>query len=281
MDLLLSTIQNSLLPTSNTAATNTTTGLTTTGLTTTGLTTDANNLLSKQMAANNNFNDFLNNASQMVNCGPGSECQKKEVTSSLEKKYLDAKLNVDVAPLQLETAKKNYYIYKDGRHSYNGMIEKELTQKAETITNVITEKFNEEIENANIMNSYYNTIQNNSENTIELYNEYLKKNKDLNALIKASHGDVLTNDRKTYYETEAIDRLNMWNTFFLSVYYILVAAFCLAMFFSPNNFSLPKKLVFIFLLIVYPFVIHKIVVPIYKYMNTSIKNTETNVYLNL
>jgi hypothetical protein len=274
MDLLLSTIQNSIIPAANTANTANTGNA--------SLTNNATNLLSKQMSANNKFNDFLSNASKMVSCGPGSECQKQEVSSALEQKYLDAQLNVDVGPLKLQTAKKNYYIYKDGRHSYNTMIEKELTQKANTITNVITEKFNEEIENANIMNSYYNTIQKNSENTIELYDEYLKKNKELNALIKASHGDVLTNDRKTYYETEANERLDMWHNLFLTVYYILVAAFCFAMFFSPNNFSLPKKIIMIVLLIIYPFVIHKIVVPIYNYFNTTIlKNTETNVYLDL
>jgi hypothetical protein len=250
--------------------------------TNTSLTNNSSQLLSKQMMANNNFNDFINKATTMITCGPGSECQKQQVTTNLEQKYLNAQVNSDIAPLQLETTKKNYYIYKEGRPYYNKMIEKELTAKAESIAHVISGKFNDEIENANIMNSYYSTIQNNSNNTIELYNEYLKKNKDLNAIIKGSHGDVLTNDRKTYYETEATDRLNMWHTVLLSLYYILVFTICVSLVLSPNNFSLPKKIIIIILVIIYPFVIHRIVVPIYNYFNTTIlKNTETNVYLNL
>lgn len=250
--------------------------------TNTNLTNNSTELLSKQMMANNKFNDFISKATTMITCGPGSECQKQQVTKNLEDKYLNARVNLDVAPLQLETTKKNYYVYKEGRQYYNNMVEKELTKKAESIAQVISEKFNEEIENANIMNSYYSTIQNNSKNTIELYDEYLKKNKDLNAVIKGSHGDVLTNDRKTYYENEATERLELWHTFLLSLYYILVFTICVSLFFSPNIFSLPKKILIIIAIIIYPFVIHRIVVPIYNYFNSTIlKNTETNVYLNL
>ena len=272
MDQLLSSIMNSQ-KTSTSPNSSPTTSATT---------ADANALLSKQMTTSNKLNDLIDNAAKMVFCGPGSECEKKQVTDSLERKYLNAQLNVEIAPLQLESTKKNYYIYKDGRHYYNDLIEKELTKKVEIIANVITEKFNEEIENANIMNSYYNTIQNNSENTIELYNEYLKKNTELHALIKGSHGDVLTNDRKTFYETEAIDNSSMWQTVLLSVYYILIATYCLTLFLSPNNLSILKKILILIGLIIYPFIIHKIVVSLYNYFNnTLLKNTETNVYLNI
>jgi hypothetical protein len=243
---------------------------------------DANNLLSKQMLTSNKINDLIDNAAKMVFCGPGSACQKQQVTDALQKKYLDAQVNVQVAPLQLETTKKNYYVYKEGRPYYNDLIEKELSQKVTAIANMITEKFNEEIVNANIMNSYYNTIQINSENTIELYKEYLKKNKLLDELIKGSHGDVLTNDRKTYYETEALDRLKSWHTFLISLYFILLIVFVFTLFYYPNDMSRKKQIFIIILFIIYPFVIHKIVETLYNYYTKSvIKNTETNIYMDL
>ena len=128
---------------------------------------DVNKLLSKQMLTNNNFNDLIDNATKMMFCGPGSECEKQQITDSLERKYLDAQTNEQVAPLRLQNAKKYYYIYKEGRPYYNDMLEKELTVKANVISQQIASKFNEETENANTMNAYYNTDIINSQNTKE------------------------------------------------------------------------------------------------------------------
>ena len=72
-------------------------------------------------------------------------------------------------------------------------------------------KFNEETNNAYTMNAYYNTDTINSQNTIELYEEYLKKNSKLENEIKNSHGDIVTNDRKTYYEYDAVDSAKQWH----------------------------------------------------------------------
>ena len=162
------------------------------------------------------------------------------------------------------------------------MLETEMTQKSEAIVKQIAEKFNEEIQNANIMNSFYNTIENNSENSIELYDEYLKKNKEMLALIKGTHGDVLTNDRKTYYETEAIDNVKLWNTFLVIIYWILFATLILSMVFSPSAMSTKQKILLGLALILYPFIINKIVMFFYNYYtNTFVKNIDTNVYLSL
>ena len=64
--------------------------------------------------------------------------------------------------------------------------------------------------------------------------------------------------------------------------YILVFTICVSLFFSPNIFSLPKKILIIIAIIIYPFVIHKIVETLYNYYTKSvIKNTETNIYMDL
>jgi hypothetical protein len=269
MDNLISSVMNSQNANSNTTMTNVNSK-------------DVNKLLSKQMLTNNNFNDLIDNATKMMFCGPGSECEKQQITDSLERKYLDAQTNEQVAPLRLQNAKKYYYIYKEGRPYYNDMIEKEYKQKVDAIANQITEKFNEEIENANTMNGFYNNIQMNSENTIELYEDYLKKNAEMQQIIKTSHGDVLTNDRKTYYETEALDRLKTWYTILSSLYWVLFIAFVISLFLSPSNLSRTKQILLVIFFVIYPFIVHKVVLYFYKYFNTLlIKNTEMNVYMNL
>lgn len=243
---------------------------------------DVTNLLTKQLATNANLNKLLDNAMSLATCPPGSQCSKDRISEDLKRKYLDAQVNEQVAPLRLEKAKKYYYVFTEGRTYYNDMLETEMTQKSEAIVKQIAEKFNEEIQNANIMNSFYNTIENNSENSIELYDEYLKKNKEMLALIKGTHGDVLTNDRKTYYETEAIDNVKLWNTFLVIIYWILFATLILSMVFSPSTMSIKQKILLCLALILYPFIINKIVMFFYNYYtNTFVKNIDTNVYLNL
>ena len=131
------------------------------------------------------------------------------------------------------------------------------------------------------MNMFFNTSQINSENTVELYNEYVKNNLEMAEIIKGSRGAVLTNDRKTYYEVEAMEKLKMWYTLIISIYWILVVTFILSIFFSTSTMSRTKQIMLVVLLILYPFIIHKVVVYWYNLFTTTIKNTETNIYMDL
>ena len=238
-----------------------------------------NNLLTKQMTTNTQINDMLNQTLAAITVSP--QQQRNQTLDSLQQKYLDAQTNLQTAPLQLEASKKNYYVYKNGETSYNNMLENELEQKANLITQQISNKFNEETNNAHIMNSYYNTEIINSANTIELYNEYLKKNADLEKSIKDLHGDVLTNDRKTYYESEAIDNIKLWHKFFMYCYYILIVAFIITIFVSTGEYSRIKQLVVTIILIAYPFIIDPLVKWIYSMYLSLENNTPSNVYMKL
>jgi len=240
---------------------------------------DCNNLLTKQMKTNNQINDMLNQTLNAITVSP--EEQRKQTLDNLQQKYLDAKTNLQTAPLQLEASKKNYYVYKNGETNYNTMQQNELEQKANIIVQEISNKFNEETNNALLMNSYYNTEIINSANTIELYNEYLKKNADLEKSIKELRGDVITNDRKTYYESEAIDNVKMWHKFLIAVYYILVAAFVITVIMSEGEYSRIKQLIVTIILIAYPFIIDPVVKWIYSMYLSLENNAPSNVYMKL
>lgn len=268
MNQLLSSIMNTQQTKTKTTTTNPST-------------IDVNNLLSKQMDTNSSINSLIDNATKLIMCPPGSACEKENVSAELNRELQDAIINEQVAPLRLANAKRYYYTYTKGQSSYNGMLEKELQEKSRLITKQIADKFIEEIENAVTMNMFFNTSQINSENTVELYNEYLKKNAEMAELIKNSRGDVLTNDRKTYYETEAMEKLKMWHTLIISIYWILVVTFILSLFLSTSTMSRTKQIVLVVLLILYPFIIHKVVVYFYNLFSTTIKNTETNIYMDL
>ena len=265
MDQLLSNIMNSQ-PTNNTSNPSS---------------TDVNNLLSKQMNTTSSINSLIDTATKLVMCPPGSACEKENVSAELNRQLQDAIINEQVAPLRLANAKRYYYTYTQGQSSYNAMLEKELQEKARLITKQIGDKFLEEVKNAVTMNMFFNTAQLNSENTVELYSEYVKKTAEMAEIIKGSRGDVLTNDRKTYYETEALEKLKMWYTLIISIYWILVVTFILSLFFSTSSMSRVKQIILVIFFILYPFIIHKVVVYWYNLLTTTIKNTETNIYMSL
>jgi hypothetical protein len=240
---------------------------------------DKKNLLQNQQISQEKINELLEQSSQAIICGPS--CQKLKVSEELKQKYLDAETNTQTAPIKLEQSKKNYYVYTEGRPYYDNMKEDELKIKADKISEMLEENFNSEVSSANTMNIYLNTALINSENTKELLKEYLEKNQILKLKLRERHGDILTNDRKTYYETEALDTLNSWYRLFWYIYYIVVLILILAFIFSPNEFTLIKKIIIIVLFIFYPYYITYINNWIYSIYLWIIGTIPKNVYNNL
>jgi|LakMenEpi03Aug12_release.lakeMendotaPanAssembly.Ray.scaffolds.fasta_scaffold08584_9 hypothetical protein len=218
---------------------------------------DKNSLLQNQQLNQDKINDLLNKSAEALLCGP--DCQKMKITDELKQKYLDAETNIQIAPIKLEQTKKNYYVYKEGRPFYDNMLEEELKQKAEKISELLGESFNEEVSSANTMNQYLNTALINSEYTSELFKKYTSDNQELKLQLRNSRGDILTNDRKTYYETEALTQLKLWYRFWWYIYYILILVFTIALFVSPSQLTMIKKVVLFVLLIFYPYYIDYIV----------------------
>lgn len=236
-------------------------------------------LLQRQQASQDKINELLEKSSQAIMCGP--TCQKIKVTEDLKQKYLDAETNMQTAPIKLEQSKKNYYIFTEGRPYYDNMKEEELKTKANTISQMIEENFNNEVSSANTMNTYLNTALINSENTKELLKEYLEKNQVLKLKLRDRHGDILTNDRKTYYETEALERLQLWYVLFWRIYYLLVITFLLSLVLSPSNITLIGKIILAVFFIFFPYIFHWTNQVVYKIYYWILNKIPKNVYNNL
>ena len=259
-------------------------------------------LLDKQRITEQKINDLLEKSSQAMSCGP--TCQKIKVTKELKQKYLDAKTNMLTAPIELEQSKKNYFVFKEGGPYYNDMRDKELSEKITKISELLVENFKNEVSNANTMNIYLNSSLINSENTKELLEKYLQQNELLKIKLRERHGDILTNDRKTYYEVEALDRLKLLYIFFWWIYYIIVLIMILALVFSPSSIDALSlfttqlnnqnvtgvrvnvnrvlyKILIIVLLIFYPYYIDYILRWIYGIITSLVNRLPKNVYNDL
>ena len=187
-------------------------------------------LLKCQQESTNKLNSLIDQYSKQVMCGP--DCQKAKTTASLKQKMLDAQTNIQSGPTQLAQAKKAYYTYVGGEGAYTRALEKDLTAEANEIATAAQTEFDKLIANAKTMLNYYEGIYTSYENSRELYSNYTNKNLLVEQKIKTEHSDVLTNDRKTYYETEALERLRYWYVIFWWIYYLLVIAFILALLFE-------------------------------------------------
>ena len=236
-------------------------------------------LLKKQQISQEKINQLLDFSSENLLCGP--DCQKTKISTELKQKYLDAQTNLQTAPINLENTKKNYYVYTEGGPFYDNMLETELQQKADTISTLLSENFNSEVSDANVMNVYLNTALINSKYTTELLENYLEKNKQLKLQLKERYGDILTNDRKTYYETDALNTLTFWYKLFWYIYYVLVLILILAFIFSTNDFSRTTKIIIGALVIFYTYYIDYIVRWVYGLWKLLISRLPKNVYNNL
>ena len=142
--------------------------------------------------------------------------------------------------------------------------------------------FETEISNANKINSYYAIIKIAKEDIIdELSNVYSDKNDELNQESKNFIEDILTNNRKTYYETEALYGLQNWNTFFWYVYYICFILFLLGIILAPNSVPRYISIIIAGFILIYPYVIESIIYKVKEYFNMFYKIYPKNVYNNL
>lgn len=238
-----------------------------------------NSLLKNQQINQDKINELLEQASSALLCGP--TCQKIKKTEELKQKYLDAETNIKTAPIELERSRKNYYVFSKGNTYYENMLETELNEKAEKISTLLSNNFNDELTSASTMNQYLNTALINSSYVEELLDFYLNQNEELTAKLMKHHGDILTNDRKTYYETEELNRLKLWYKLWWYIYYILVVLFVVSCFILSSSMSIAKRALISLLLILYPYFINSLLRNIYNFFASIYKKLPKNVYNNL
>ena len=204
----------------------------------------------------NKFNDFLDNANNVLACD--SNCQEEKKKNELKQKYLEAKTNLLTAPNQVETSYKNYLTYSKGDSAYNEYRENELQQKAETVILTFKSNFKDEIEKAKESYDTYTGLLLNFTNIVELYKKLAKENDTLTLALKNRSSDLLTNDRKTFYEDQSIDNLAFYHTVILIIYIIFLIGFAVSIFVFPSTSSKGSLIAILLFFIIYPFICIKI-----------------------
>jgi hypothetical protein len=222
---------------------------------------EKNKNLRKQQKLTNQLNNLLEISANSLTCGPS--CQREKNLKTLQQNYLDAQTAVQTAPLHLEDSKKQYITLKDGEAAYNRMRLAELEKEADGLISKIKQTFEEQIKHTIVLTRYLDTELTNSQNTEELLEDVTATDMFLGEKIKDKMSQVVTNDRKSYYETQELDRLNMWSSIFTTIYFILLIVLTIEIAFS-DTLRLPVKFIILLVLYLYPFVINSVVLLLYK-----------------
>jgi len=201
----------------------------------------------------NGFNSFLDKATKAISCD--AECQKQKTEQQLKDKYLNAQSNLTLAEPEFQVAKKNYYTYVSGQNGYNEIIEEEIQNAANLIGQQFKQTYQEEITKIKSQLDTYNGLLINFNNIVDLDRKYKRENSVLYKKIKEDTNDILTNERKTYYEDQQIDILNSYYYYILWIIYIIVVL-CLIIFslIYPSQSSLNKKIFVVVIFLILPFI---------------------------
>jgi len=200
----------------------------------------------------NKFNTLISQASDAVMCN--SDCRKQRETDKLKQNYLNSQTNLASGPNQLQVAEKNYVTFTKGASGYNDLLDERLQEKAQEIADKFTDFFNDDSEKIKTQIDTYEGLLINFKNVAELYLKYKKENEQLVKDLKDETNDVLTNERKTYYEDQKIDGLKGFYFYILlGIYIICLIGFIIFSIMYPSQTTWKVKLASFIGFILLPF----------------------------
>ena len=201
----------------------------------------------------NKFNDLISQASEAVLCN--SDCQQKRKAEQLKQKYTDAQANLASAPAQVFTTNKNYITFTEGEPKYREIRTAELEKKAQEITALSSENFKQDEAKLNIQIDSYDGLLLNFRNVVDLFETYKKENTKLFLDLKNETNDVLTNERKTFYQDQRIDGLKFYYYYILlAIYIICVICFAAFSLIYPSQSTFKMRVFILIALIVLPYI---------------------------
>lgn len=232
----------------------------------------------------NNMNDILSKLKEKLSCD--SACQKKRTADELKQKWLNAERQAKNSGEEIESAKKNYYLYAEGKNGYNNL------KKSEYIHSTADYEKNASANHKKLVNEINNLLERyefnleHKESLFELSDIKIKENKELENKIDDYGKTIFTNERKVIYENHDMARIMTYNKILIFIYYGLFILFLIiGNFFSDKLYTSPKIWAVLIFYVIFPFTLAWIVRHLfaiknkisYLFNNKVYKNVYTNI----
>jgi len=241
--------------------------------------TQLNSLASQQEQTTAQINQLVAQSTDALTCGPN--CQRTRTADTLHQDYLNAQANVETAPVQLQTAEQNYYTFTQGTAGYNAVRANAVTQQATQVTTTATTTFQNGVDSATTLTTTYDSLSSTYQNTFELFKKYLEDNAELQDEINEINTDTVTNDRKTYYESQGYNKLKSWYKLFAWIYFFLLIVYIIGLFLAGSGYSFIAKFGILIALILYPYVINYVFMFVYNGLSRVYSLLPKNAYTTL
>lgn len=223
------------------------------------------------------LNAMVAQVNKQIGCGP--MCQKDRKTNFLKKKYENEKIRQSRAPYDLDESRKKYFTYAFGEQYYDDFMEKKAKREITALTNKLAQdhQYNMKILRDNIQD--YENIQDNAIYINELNKKYETENDEMESEILNAQNENNISDRKAYYQTDELNKLKLYNTQLIWLYWTIVLVFLITFFFK-NMFMEKKNFIVIVILLLFPFIIHWIVYIFSNISNFLYNLVPKNMYID-
>ena len=208
----------------------------------------------------------------------GAQCQREKKITELRQIYEVKKTNEETADQQLLTAHKNWITYEYGRDRWKQIQTDKFREEAEkwkknTRSNWFKSlrEIREDIDN-------YGELFNTLEELEDFYKRMIISNEVLQKEYDAERNDIVTDDRKAFYEMQGSDELKWWYYWMKWLYIFIIIAFILACFLTPTTYSWKVRIALIVVLLVYPMVISYISLSSFASIRAALQMLPYNTY---
>jgi hypothetical protein len=227
------------------------------------------------------INVILNKANDVLStCQVGEPCYINE----LEDIYNKAKAESLSCQDKVLIARKNYIIAKDGENELNRITQEEAYQKVHDEVLKLIEEYINTLRMVYTQTDALGTAEEGSSYIDSVLIQTIANNAVSEQHIKKSLNEILTNDRKSYYEQDKYTNLKSWNRIWFWSYLFLWVIFSLSLFLTNNRYSylsVMSKVGFILLFIIYMFIAKYIVLIIISFIVFCTTLFPKDVYLQM
>ena len=206
------------------------------------------------------LNNLLSSASQALTCGVGTECYNSKQQTTLSNDVLLAQENLRNAPKKLEEAEKNYYLYTQGTSGYEEYKNLTINNEVEKNTDNLKTLFQKKIDYLNELILVLTPLVIYKNYINDTYKNYKKDNKKISKEVNVKKTDNYTNDRRVYYEKQYYNSLLNYYKLFSWIYAICFITLLFFIFYLKTSFSLYFKLFILFIFILYPLLVNKVLI---------------------
>ena len=228
----------------------------------------------------NNINDILSSLKEKLSCD--SVCQKKRTADELKKKWLTAERRAKNSNEEIEQAKKNYYLYAEGKAGYNNIKKSEYIHLASDYGDDKNQNHDKTVADMNDLLDRYEFNTEHINSLRELLDIKMKENKEVENKIDEYGKNAFTNERKVVYENHDMGRIMTYNKILIFIYYgLLILFFAIGNFFSDKLYKLPKIWVVLIIYLIFPFTLAWLVRKLFDIKNKISFFFNNKVYKNV